>query len=344
MLLVLESNRLFNVRFKLKLLKQIETKISVGKIEKIVDKNKEVHHFYSNSWNCMNYQTLNEMLKFFYKGDLALSSFKKESYSYRVTCSRSYGNFLFQGFSDGQVMKVYFENILRSDKYNERHSGDVTSIIFIEKNKIVLTSGMDGKIRKYESEIYQQDILSSQDSITCMEQYDPSSLVFACSYEIFYLFDFSASDEVITSNNIYHQDAFIVSLTFIPSKELIVTGDYLGYITIWKLDMNEDNNYVINFVDKILRSCEYITQTIYLDFKECLLINSRKNKNQESKTECLEIDKNNKFKRTEKRNCLDWTGVTDPMICNHIYYDVKENQLIYGFAENKMIYYEIISS
>jgi hypothetical protein len=211
---------------------------------------------------------------------------------------------------------------------------------------------MDGKIKIFNHKKFIEEWQPEKDtnnSITCLELIKTEDFfLLVSSYEMFYLKDMSLSDSFfIKSDPKHHDKCFIVSLTYISSKKIVVSGDTFGNICFWKIGLDdEDYNLNMTFINKIVRVYEYIVQTIYLERRNILLLNTRVSSNHLDRTVYLNFDeKENSF--SSKENFLDWKDVDRDYICNYILPSEDENQLIYCFAESKngkggkIVFYEL---
>ena len=338
-----------------------EVDFSVGKIVKSIDRSNANRYLYSNTWQALNFKTESDQLSRIHdldKNNNKLLPLRKEVSNNtnptkptpRITCSRAYDFTIFGGYSDGKLFKIYLEsnNPTRLDNdYNDSHIGEVTSIVWNGKKNMLYTSGLDGKIKIFEDKSKEEEYSPGQDAITCLELNQEDCQLYAASYQVFYIFDISlVESNPIVSIPERHKQSYIVSLSFIRSKKLIITGDTLGKICFWKIGEDDDYNIEIQLFKELVRPNQYIIQTIYLENRNMILINSRKSKNNENKTEYLEFDDECNIKSL-KNNFLNWDGIDSNYICNYINFDEKEKELIFCFAEcnkgegGKIVFYEL---
>ncbi len=277
---------------------------------------------------------------------------RKNEKSIRITYTRSYDYTIFVGYSDGKILKYYLQTPLRSEEFEGSHDGEVTSIVWDKDSDMLFTSGMDGKIlifskKKCIDENHPEE--NVKNPITCMERVkNEDNLLLATSYEVLYIRDESIGDKIfIKTNREHHKNSFIVSLTYISSKKLVITGDTYGNICFWKIDYDNNNEIFIDFHKRIVKQSEYIVQTIYLETRDILLVNSRVSHNHTAITEYYKFDVNNNKNVSLESNSLNWVDVDRTYICNYILSGEIENQFIYCFAEfekgegGKIVFYEL---
>ncbi len=350
-----------NTRLKLRNLnKDKKTDFSVGILVRLKDRSEKIRYFFGNAWFCLNFKTIIDNIDKIIDIDESnpplpkRNDLRKNENSIRITYIKSYDYTIFIGYSDGRILKYFLQTQIRQEDYDKSHNGEVTSIVWEKDNDILYSGGMDGKIKIFNNKKFYDEWQPEKDtncSITCLElTKNEDFFLLVSSYEVFYLKDLSLSEsDFIKSDPTHHDKCFIVSLTYISSKKTVITGDTYGNICSWTICQDEDYNYKIFFNNKIVRVYEYISQTIYLEKRNILLLNTRVSSNHQERTDYVKFDEKNNL-ISSNNNYIDWNDVSKDreFICNYILPNEDENQLIYCFAESKIgeggkiVFFELI--
>jgi len=350
-----------NTRLKLRNLnKDKKTDFSVGILVRLKDRSEKIRSFFGNAWFCLNFKTIIDNIDKIIDIDESnpplpkRNDLRKNENLIRITYIKSYDYTIFIGYSDGRILKYFLQTQIRQEDYDKSHNGEVTSIVWDKENDILYSGGMDGKIKIFNNKKFYDEWQPEKDtnsSITCLElTKNEDFFLLVSSYEVFYLKDLSLSEsDFIKSDPTHHDNCFIVSLTYISSKKTVITGDTYGNICSWTICQDEDYNYKIFFNNKIVRVYEYISQTIYLEKRNILLLNTRVSSNHQERTDYVKFDEKNNL-ISSNNNYIDWNDVSKDreFICNYILPNEDENQLIYCFAESKIgeggkiVFFELI--
>ena len=246
----------------------------------------------------------------------------------RVTFSFLNDNSLYLGTSKGDLIIFNLHNN-QSKTMKACHNSYITAIDITNEGNII-TSGSDKFINIWNNNIKIKE-LKHENYITCLKYSKKNKILIATSLQVFYIYDLSKIHEVrepkAFSNKVNHK-FFITSVLYIRKIGLVVTGDNIGQICLWKISV-ENDQYTISFLSEIKRS-NYITQIIYLKEYKSILLNVRF-----SKIELLRLDDELKIIK-EKVNPNFQFGDEG---CSKILYSRDIKKFISGTPEKKIIFW-----